>query len=112
MDEIAVKELEGIIQDVDEEIVFVEMNGDLNGAQAFVRGLKTPALKEGTIVDVVALIFQFEDNTYGSYEIFGVRTKNGQVIYDLTKDNSKIVPYLVSEAKDLFPEARELLYKK
>lgn len=112
MTELVVKELEGIIQGVDEELVFVEMAEDLNGAQAFARRPKIPMLKEESPVDVVALLFQFKDKTWGSYEIFGIRTKKGKVIYDLTEDNSKIVPYLVSEAKDLFPKARELLYKK
>lgn len=112
MTERVVRKLEGIIQEVGEELVFVEMAGDLNGAQAFIRRPKMPMLKEGSTVDVVALAFRFEDNTWGSYEIFGIRTKDGQVIYDLTKDNPNVVPYLVPEAKALFPEAQEILYQK
>ncbi len=107
---LVVRELEGIIQGEEEDIGFVEMDGDMNGAAGFTWRAKAPRLKKGTPVDVVALLFVHKDGSYGHNQVFGIKTKKGQVVYDLRKDDSEKIPYMPQESRDLFPEAKKILY--
>lgn len=110
MSELVVKVLEGIIRGEEEGTGFVELPGDINGAAGFTsRRIK---LEKGTKVDVVALLFLFEDGTYGHNQLFGVRTKEGMVSYDLMADDPEQIPYMTKEARELFPEARKMLYEE
>ncbi len=113
MSQLKVISLKGKIDEYDPDVLtngFVQMSGNINPPEAFELrpGISLPV---GTLVDVIALVDVHEDGSYNSRCAFGIRTRDGQVCYDLTKDNSKVIPFMVAEEVALFPEAQKLLYK-
>jgi len=123
MSKMKVMSLRGMIEDIKDSecysskthrhfhgLRFAKVEGE-DEANAFHlrRGLSLPI---GTQVDLVSIVHAFSNGRHNTYQIYGVK-KDGQVIFDLTKDGPKgMVRYMVPEARALFSEAQRLLYEK
>ena len=115
MSELKVRTLEGKItryySDVSPPMGFVQMNGDINPPGPF-RLRKGVSLPVGISVNVVALVYVHKNGSYGSTCVYGIRTKDGNVCYDLAQDHSSIIPCMDEKETRKFPEAERLLYQK